>query len=79
SRNPEDRRSIKLTWTGNGNATGYNICYGTAKNRLYHAYQVYHDISLLINSLDANQPYYFSIESFNENGVTGGGSVVAAE
>ncbi|MBS0000196.1 MAG: family 43 glycosylhydrolase [Cyclobacteriaceae bacterium] len=79
SRNPEDRRSIKLTWTGNGNATGYNICYGTAKNRLYHTYQVYYDISLVINSLDANQPYYFSIESFNENGVTGGGPVVAAE
>jgi xylan 1,4-beta-xylosidase len=79
SRNPDDRRNITLTWDDIGNATGYNICYGTDKSRLYHNYQVYQDTSLVINSLDAGQSYYFSIESFNENGVSGGGPVIMAE
>ena len=49
------------------------------KNRLYHNYLVYQDTTLIINSLDANQDYYFSIESFNECGITTSGIVISAE
>jgi xylan 1,4-beta-xylosidase len=34
---------------------------------------VYGDTTVTINSLNANQPYWFSIESFNENGITESG------
>jgi xylan 1,4-beta-xylosidase len=70
ARNQVDRRSVDLTWEKSENATGYNISYGSDKNKLYHNYMVYRDTTLTINSLNVNQTYYFSIESFNENGIT---------
>lgn len=69
-RNAENRRSVKLSWNRSEGATGYNISYGTDKNKLYHNYMVYNDTSLTINSLNASQKYYFTIESFNENGIS---------
>jgi hypothetical protein len=37
---------------------------------------VYGDTAVTINSLDAGQEYFFTVESFNENGVTAGSTVV---
>ncbi|UCH14623.1 MAG: family 43 glycosylhydrolase [Bacteroidales bacterium] len=70
TRNPDNRRSVLLKWDKSENATGYNISYGIDKNKLYHNYFVYSDTSLTINSLNTKQEYYFTIESFNENGIT---------
>ncbi|PIQ28787.1 MAG: carbohydrate-binding protein [Bacteroidetes bacterium CG18_big_fil_WC_8_21_14_2_50_41_14] len=69
TRNPSDRRTVKLSWDKTRGAVGYNISFGTQENKLYHDYIVYQDTLLDINILDTNQPYYFSIEAFNENGV----------
>ncbi len=69
-RNPADKRSVSLSWNKSENADGYTISFGINKNRLYHNYMVYSDTTLTINSLDAKQDYYFTIESFNENGIT---------
>ncbi|MGD8782754.1 MAG: family 43 glycosylhydrolase [Ignavibacteria bacterium] len=69
-RNPEDKRSVNLSWNKSDNATGYNIGFGIDENRLYQNYIVYKDTTLTINSLNANLDYYFSIECFNENGIT---------
>ena len=66
----DDRRSITLSWSLSENADGYNICYGSEKGKLYHTYQVNTDTSVTINSLNTNLSYYFTIESFNENGVS---------
>jgi hypothetical protein len=79
NRNQDDKRSVKLLWKKSKTATGYNISYGTDKNKLYHNYIVYQDTSLIINSLNANQEYYFSVESFNENGITPGGIIKKTE
>jgi len=79
TRNPDDRRSIKLAWKKSDDAIGYNISYGVEEGKLYHDYLVYQDTSLVINSLDVNQPYYFSIESFNENGISESGLVVVVK
>lgn len=70
ARNEKDKRKVKLSWQKVANATGYNICFGSAKDKLYHNYIVYQDTLLEINSLNGNQKYYFAIESFNENGVS---------
>ncbi len=78
-RNPDDRRNVKLTWATIENATGYNIRFGSDKDKLYHNYMIYQDSSLEINSLNSNQPYYFAIESFNENGISSLTKVHAAE
>lgn len=69
-RNPDDRRSVNLKWDKSAEATGYNISYGIYEDKLYNNYMVYDDTTLTINSLNVNHEYYFSIESFNENGVT---------
>lgn len=78
-RNPDDRRSVRLTWEKSTNATGYTVTYGNDRNTLYHSYQVYSDTILTINSLNANRSYSFSIESFNENGITAREEVVVVE
>lgn len=75
-RNPGDRRSVQLSWEKAEGAVGYNISFGTDEGKLYQNYMVYSDTAVTINSLNAGQEYYFSIESFNENGTTEGGEVV---
>ncbi len=78
-RDPENRRSVELSWETSKGAIGYNISYGTDKNKLYLNYMVYGDTTLIINSLNTNQSYWFSIESFNENGITKSGLSIFAE
>ncbi len=65
-----DRSVATLKWEEVPGATGYNIRYGNSKEKLYHTYQVLGTNSLTINSLHGLQPYYFTIDAFNENGVT---------
>lgn len=66
----EDRRTITLSWDKVNNATGYVISYGEVKEKLYHNYMVYGSESESIHSLDTEKDYFFTIEAFNENGIT---------
>lgn len=59
-----------LKWKKTPGATGYVIEFGTNKDKLYHAYQVMGADSVTIRSLNSGQKYYFTISSFNENGIT---------
>jgi len=79
TRDPEDRRDVTLQWEKSDNATGYNISFGVNKNKLYHNYIVYNNTKLEIDSLNAGQAYYFSIESFNENGITPGEMIISVD
>jgi xylan 1,4-beta-xylosidase len=72
----EDRRSVSLAWEQIENATGYNISFGADRGKLYNDYIVYGDNTLTINILDANKPYHFTIEAFNENGITKSGEII---
>jgi xylan 1,4-beta-xylosidase len=72
----EDRCVAKLTWKKSPDAVGYNIRFGTSKDKLYHTYQVLGTDSVTINSLNSTQKYYFAIDAFNENGVTKGKNIV---
>lgn len=40
-RSNDNRRTIELTWNEVNDATGYNIRFGTDKDKLYHNYLVY--------------------------------------
>ena len=71
-RDTADARNVTLTWKKNADAIGYNIRYGTQPNKLYENYQVFNAGSLTIHSLSKMQQYYFTIDVFNENGVTKG-------
>lgn len=72
----DDRSSVKINWTNSAGATGYNIRYGTAKDKLYHTYQVLGNNSVTIGSLNGLQKYYFVIDAFNENGITKGNKIL---
>lgn len=77
-RDMTDKRNVTLTWSKIENTTGYNVRYGTAPDKLYLNYQVYDLNKLTIHSLNAQQNYYFTVDAFNENGITKGNKVVAA-
>lgn len=78
-RDPEDRRIVHLSWDKSEGATGYNISYGVSRDKLYQNYIVYDNTSLNIHSLNINQDYFYSIEAFNENGITLGKEVIEEE
>ena len=65
-----DRRDVKLTWAVDNRAQGYNIRWGISPDKLYSSWLLYGTNELLLKSLTTDQHYYFSIEAFNENGVS---------
>jgi hypothetical protein len=71
-RSESDRCIVKLNWPKAPDAIGYNIRYGTQKDKLYHNYQIFSTDSLTIRSLNGFQKYFFTIDAFNENGITKG-------
>lgn len=64
--------SIKLTWEKHPEAVGYNIRYGNSPDKLYHSWLVYDQNELQMNCLNEGMEYFFSIDAFNENGITTG-------
>ncbi len=74
-RNESDRRDVTLRWKEVNGAIGYNIRYGTSPDKLYHNYIVYDDTEITIRSLHTESVYYFTIDSFNEGGITRGNRI----
>jgi hypothetical protein len=66
----EDRRNASFSWEPVEGAQGYNIRWGIAPDRLYHSWLVYDVNEHFMRCLDRNTEYYFSIEAFNENGIS---------
>jgi hypothetical protein len=78
-RSESDRCVVKLNWTKPAGAIGYNIRYGTSRDKLYNTYQVLGAESVTIGSLNSLQKYYFTIDAFNENGIMKGKKIVEAD
>ena len=53
-------------------AFGYNIRFGIAPDKLYHSCQVYEKTEVMLTTLNKGQKYYYTVDSFNENGITEG-------
>jgi hypothetical protein len=66
-----DRRKASINWTSVKDAQGYNLLWGIAPDKLYSSWLVYGENSLELKSLNTDQGYYFAIETFNENGISG--------
>lgn len=78
-RDSADRRDVTLTWDQVAGASGYNIRYGYAPDKLYLNYEVLGGATkkLTIRSLNVNEEYYFAIDSWNEGGTTRGTKVLS--
>lgn len=69
-RDEDDPCKVSLTWKGVPDTQGYIIRYGIAEDKLYTNFQVMGDTSLEIGSLNQGVPYYFTVDAYNENGIT---------
>ncbi|CAM3643142.1 family 43 glycosylhydrolase [Mucilaginibacter galii] len=65
-----DRRDATLRWKAVKGSQGYNIKWGIAPGKLYSSWLVYDKNTLELKSLNIDQTYYFTVEAFNENGVS---------
>jgi xylan 1,4-beta-xylosidase len=71
-RDPNDGRRVVLSWPRSAGAAGYVVRFGIAPDKLYLHVQVEAGASLEIRSLNREAPYTFTIDSYNENGITKG-------
>ena len=75
----EDPRGATLRWSRAARARGYVVRFGLAPDQLHASYQVGDVTTLALNSLNRGVTYYFTVDAFNERGVTRGRVVRAAE
>jgi beta-xylosidase len=66
----EDRRDAAFKWEPVKGAQGYNIRWGIAPDKLYQSWLIYGENEHFMRNLDRGTKYYFSIEAFNENGIS---------
>lgn len=66
----EDRRDAQLSWDAVDDAMGYVIRWGLAPDQMNLSYQIYNQTSHTIRALNTFSQYYFSVEAFNENGIS---------
>lgn len=78
-RGESERRNSWLKWEVNPTATGYTIYTGTAPDKLYTSIMVYGANEYYFSAMEKDQPYYFQIEPFNENGIGKRTAVVKVE
>src|SRR5690606_28988808 len=75
----DDKRDALISWDKQPGAQGYNVLWGIAPDKLYNSWMVYDNNSLEMRSLSVGQSYYFSIEAFNENGVSERAKIIKVE
>jgi hypothetical protein len=74
-----DRRDAAFSWDAVKGAQGYNIRWGIAPDKLYQSWLVYDVNEHFMRCLDRDTPYYFSIEAFNENGISAPSKIIKIE
>lgn len=78
-RTEKDKRSAFIKWKPVDNAFAYNIYYGTHPEKLYTSIMVHSNNEYWMKAMDSEVPYYYCIESINENGVSERTKVLKAE
>jgi hypothetical protein len=78
-RGNSERRNVWLRWKANDAATGYVIRAGVKPDKLYTSIMVYGAAEYYWSGAAIDQPYYFQIEAFSENGISARSAVVEAK
>ncbi|MDP4223799.1 MAG: family 43 glycosylhydrolase [Bacteroidota bacterium] len=76
-RDESDTRKASIEWPADPEATGYVVNYGTYNNKLYSSIMIYDNNSLTFTGLNRDVTYWFSIDAFNESGITGGTRIIS--
>jgi hypothetical protein len=77
-RNPNDGRKAIIKWHPSPNAFGYNISFGISPKKLYSTYQVNQSTSIVMNGLNKDVKYFFTVEAFNESGISKKSKIISA-
>jgi len=75
-RNETDTRRAKIEWPKDNLATGYIVNYGTENNKLYTSVMVYDTNSVMLPGLNKDVTYFFSVDAFNESGISRGTKIL---
>ena len=75
-RRADDNRAVGIEWPAARGAQGYIIRFGLSPDRLFHHYIVYGRRSYVVRSLMRGLDYWFTVDAFNESGVTRGPKAV---
>lgn len=67
-----DPMTAEITWSAAAGATGYDVKYGIAPDKLYSSHMVYEQSKVLLTTLNKGQTYFVQVDAFNENGITEG-------
>ena len=70
-----DRRDIEISWNAVPDATGYILRWGTEEDELFFGCETASP-SVKLGLFNSDTDYYFTVDSFNESGVTRGTAVV---
>jgi xylan 1,4-beta-xylosidase len=69
-RTEKDKRSAWIRWSPVDGAQGYTIRYGTQPDKLYNNIMVLTHNEYWFKAMDSKATYYYTIEAFNENGIS---------
>ena len=69
-RDAADRRHVTVEWENGKGATGYAVRYGVSKAVMSTPFEVRGKTRIDIYSLNAKPRYWFTVDAFNENGIT---------
>lgn len=78
-RTEKDKRSAFIKWRPVDNAFAYNIYYGTDPDKLYTSIMVHSNNEYWMKAMDSQKPYYYCIESVNENGTSERSKVIKVD
>lgn len=73
-----DRRNIQVSWESVPGATGYILRWGTEEDEMYFGCES-KESTLKLGCFNADTDYYFTVDAFNESGVTRSSRVVHVE
>lgn len=79
NRTANDSRKATVKWKKEISATGYVVNFGVDINKLYTSYMIYNSDSVRITGLNKGITYYFSIDAFNESGISKGTKTITVK
>ena len=71
-RDASDKRNATIRWDMLNDATGYVVRYGTAPSKLYQNREIRGKKEISIHDLNVGAEYYYTVDAFNDTGVTKG-------
>jgi hypothetical protein len=74
-----NRKRFQFKWKKTEDAIGYIINWGVKRDLMFNSVMVINQDQFEAGYFNNNSPYFFSLDSFNENGITKGETVIVIE